>query len=180
MDDKVMCPYCGAEMRMLDGEVMLCGYWWYLCDKCISTTPQGESREEAKELALRRHQPENRVLTLKEAMVLLNAHNGYSPVWIEFSWYEDDVCKVDDCELCEHNDCPAHKTSLVHALAELEEDKNCPVFLNLKARAASAKENRIINAHFMTNDEYGQESYGWRCWLRKPTDEERKAVPWDE
>ena len=26
------------------------------------------------------------------------------------------------------------------------------------------------------DDEYGQT---WRCWLRKPTDEERAAVPWE-
>ena len=29
---------------------------------------------------------------------------------------------------------------------------------------------------------YADYTYGetWRCWLRKPTDEERKNTPWEE
>lgn len=134
MDDKVLCPYCGAEMRMLDGEVMLCGYWWYLCDKCISTTPQGESREEAKELALRRYQPENRVLALDELKAFCKA-NPDAALVVELKRATPSIVKwVDVSEIA------------------------------ARLRLASFR---------------GAYQKGWCCWLRKPTEEERKAVPWD-
>lgn len=43
----------------------------------------------------------------------------------------------------------------------------------------------LLEVYTIGNDDYGlkkEDDYGitWRCWSRKPTDEERKAAKWDE
>ncbi len=68
MIDKVLCPYCGAEMnldRQDDGYVF--GAAYYVCQECGSTSPTANTEAAALAAARARYLPPNRPLTLEEA-----------------------------------------------------------------------------------------------------------------
>ena len=65
--DKVICPYCGAGMELdRTYKSMMApgasGVFWYSCDVCGSESPRCNTPESAHAAAMRRYQPENRVL----------------------------------------------------------------------------------------------------------------------
>lgn len=87
MTDTPKCPYCGAEM--LDDS-----YTW-ICPKCYSNSPvviwdeekiKGMTEEEkmsyAREAALHRAEPENRLLTMEEIIEKLEDEE-WNVVWME-------------------------------------------------------------------------------------------------
>lgn len=133
-------------MTMNDNSLMYPGnqamLWWYECDCtiCKATSPNGDSPEEATELALRRVAEPNRVLTFSEVESRLEKE---MPVYLEMhdvcggAWYGngDDI----------YNE--------VRNLYPMccRDDTDC--------------------------DDYMGDL--WRCWLRKPTTEERANMPWE-
>lgn len=93
MIDKVLCPYCGNEMkidRYDDGYVF--GAAYYVCVECGSTSPTANTDAAALAAAQARYLPPNRPLTLEEAKGLDADEVGDIPCFaeIEPNWKEQD------------------------------------------------------------------------------------------
>lgn len=124
----------------------------------------------------------NRLLTLEEVCNLPTDSEGYAPVWLEVCWYEFDDCQgkeCDDCEVESTVDCKAFHTALVAACLLIEPFQKGDVFRGIDVRASDFGVELLIESGNFTDDEYNEREEGWRCWLQKPTDEERAATPWD-
>lgn len=106
MDKKVLCPYCGSEMKSEDWVKVDGGYLSYaVCsnDACQSIGPtvtgyetMAEARAASLVAARARYLPPNRPLTLAEAKGLDADEVGDIPCFVEVepNWYEkgpDDV-----------------------------------------------------------------------------------------
>ena len=106
MIDKVLCPYCGSEMKSEDWVKVDGGYLSYaVCsnDACQSIGPTvtgyetiAEARAAALAAAQARYLPPNRPLTLDEVKALDADEVGDIPCFVEVepNWYEkgpDDV-----------------------------------------------------------------------------------------
>ena len=97
MVDKVLCPYCGAEMKLDsydDGYAF--GAAYYVCQECGSTSPTANTDAAALAAAQARYLPPNRPLTLEEAKGLDADEVGDIPCFVEVepNWYEkgpDDI-----------------------------------------------------------------------------------------
>ena len=84
MTDKVLCPYCGSEMkidRYDDGYVF--GAAYYVCVECGSTSPTANTDAAALAAAQERYLPPNRPLTKKEVANLERDDMGYAIAWTE-------------------------------------------------------------------------------------------------
>lgn len=84
MTDKVLCPYCGAEMkldRQDDGYAF--GAAYYVCQECGSTSPTANTDAAALAAAQARYLPPNRPLTLEEVKGLERDDMGYAIAWTE-------------------------------------------------------------------------------------------------
>lgn len=80
MSEKPKCPGCGNEMNL--HHLMIDDVFCYICPKCKWTSPVCKSSEAANQMAMRRAEPKNRVLTLEELKVytgFLWNENRYSP-----------------------------------------------------------------------------------------------------
>lgn len=91
MIDKVLCPYCGAEM-MLDfqDDGYEFGAAYYVCQECGSTSPTANTDAAALAAAQARYLPPNRPLTLDEAKGMDADEVGDIPCFVEIepNWYE--------------------------------------------------------------------------------------------
>lgn len=93
MTDKVLCPYCGSEMKSEDWVKVDGGYLSYaVCsnDACQSIGPtvtgyetMAEARAAALAAAKARYLPPNRPLTLDEVKALERDDMGYAIAWTE-------------------------------------------------------------------------------------------------
>ena len=93
MIDKVLCPYCGSEMKSEDWVKVDGGYLSYaVCsnDACQSIGPtvtgyetMAEARAAALSAAQARYLPSNRPLTLEEVKALERDDMGYVIAWTE-------------------------------------------------------------------------------------------------
>ena len=93
MTDKVLCPYCGSEMKSEDWGKVDGGYLSYaVCsnDACQSIGPtvtgyetMAEARAAALVAAQARYLPPNRPLTLDEVNALERDDMGYAIAWTE-------------------------------------------------------------------------------------------------
>ena len=102
MTDKVLCPYCGSEMKIEDLVKISGKYLSYaVCsnDACQSIGPtvtcyetMAEARAAALAAAQARYLPPNRPLTLAEVNALPADDDGYIPGFLEIepNWYEQD------------------------------------------------------------------------------------------
>lgn len=100
MDKKVLCPYCGSEMKSEDWVKVDGGYLSYaVCsnDACQSIGPtvtgyetMAEARAAALAAAQARYLPPNRPLTLDEVKALDADEVGDIPCFVEIepNWYE--------------------------------------------------------------------------------------------
>lgn len=93
MIDKVLCPYCGSEMKLDrydDGYAF--GAAYYVCQECGSTSPTANTDAAALAAAQARYLPPNRPLTLAEAKGLDADEVGDIPCFVEVepNWYEKD------------------------------------------------------------------------------------------
>lgn len=103
MTDKVLCPYCGSEMKSEDLVKVDGGYLSYaVCsnDACQSIGPtvtgyetMAEARAAALSAARARYLPPNRPLTLEEVNALPADDDGYIPGFLEIepNWYAQDT-----------------------------------------------------------------------------------------
>lgn len=104
MDDKVICPYCGAEMLGLFGKSRhdrWSGFGFYKCERCTSTAPAvyghktvADAERAGKAAAMRRYTPPFRPLTLEEVRACEDGRPLYcedkekgvvTPVWSELA-----------------------------------------------------------------------------------------------
>lgn len=102
MTDKVLCPYCGAEMKSSGWVSLINGNLAYtVCsnNRCKSAGPyvrgyetMAEARAAALAAAQARYLPPNRPLTLDEVKALDADEVGAIPCFIEVepNWYEKD------------------------------------------------------------------------------------------
>lgn len=93
MDKKVLCPYCGNEMKLDrydDGYVF--GAAYYVCQECGSTSPTANTDAAALSAAQARYLPPNRPLTLDEAKRVDADDVGDIPCFVEIepNWYKQD------------------------------------------------------------------------------------------
>lgn len=152
MIDKVLCPWCGAEMkrdwRQTDyGEPSR--EVWFACENCKSNSPiaWGENYDEAlktaTEYAMRRYPP-IKPMTLEEA-------------------YEADHCYLE------------YDTKGMSTIVVLLG------MMSTNARNKSRVEILEFGeeADFCTKLECADYGRTWRCWKREPTDEERSAAEWE-
>lgn len=138
------CPYCGAEMELhnIPG-----GLWWYQCGCCGAIAPSDETPAQARAAALRRVEPENRVLTLEELAGMANK-GKWELVWIEYRYIKSEK----------------------YLLAQ-------------KLLGVAGRHGVWLVTPGQADDIfYAANSYNktWRCWLRKPTAEERERGKWRE
>ena len=151
MTDKVLCPYCGSEMKSEDWVKVDRGYLSYaVCsnDACQSIGPTvtgyetiAEARASALAAAKARYLPPNRPLTLEEVKALERDDMGYSCVWME-------------------------NRRVYDANGQDYEDYPYPV----------VTADCIPNSQPYYK-KYGIE---YRVWLRKPTQEEMDAAGWGD
>lgn len=90
MTDKVLCPYCGTEMKLDsydDGYAF--GAAYYVCQECGSTSPTANTDAAALAAAQARYLPPNRPLTLDEVKALDADEVGDIPCFVEIepNWY---------------------------------------------------------------------------------------------
>ena len=150
MTDKVLCPYCGSEMKSEDWVKVDGGYLSYaVCsnDACQSIGPtvtgyetMAEARAAALAAAQARYLPPNRPLTLDEVKAHCKGGASAMPLWVEFndgiSGWVRIAPKSQGCEL-----------------------EYVSEFVDLM---------------------WQQYKKSWRCWLKKPTDAEMDAAGWGE
>ena len=149
MTDKVLCPYCGSEMKSEDWVKISGKYLSYaVCsnDACQSIGPtvtcyetMAEARAAALSAAQARYLPPNRPLTLEEVKALDRDDMGYSCVWME-------------------------NRRVYDANGQAYEDYPYPV----------VTADCIPNSQAYYK-KYGIE---YRAWLRKPTQAEMDAAGW--
>lgn len=102
MTDKVLCPYCGSEMKSEDWGKVDGKYLSYaVCsnDACQNIGPtvtgyetMAEAHAAALAAAQARYLPPNRPLTLAEVKGLPADDDGYTPCFMEIepNWYKQD------------------------------------------------------------------------------------------
>lgn len=145
------CPGCGEEMRLQQGDVGAPWEWsFYRCAQCGWTGPADHKPEAAYTAAMQRYVEPNRVLTLGEVQNL--AYVRYEQKHILVVEYR--------------------------AIIKGAENVFRPcVIANERLRMVEIWE--IYNGASMTLMEKSMYGKRWRCWLRKPTQEEREAAPWE-
>lgn len=98
MSETPKCPGCGREMVLREDFHK----FFFVCLDCGWKSPYGQNEKEGLDLALKRAEPKNRVLTLEE----LKAHKGF--VWAESSpkigssfpaYVENEILSVDGDEI---------------------------------------------------------------------------------
>ena len=155
MIDKVLCPYCGAEM-MLDfqDDGYEFGAAYYVCQECGSTSPTANTDAAALAAAQARYLPPNRPLTLEEVKALDADEVWDIPCFVEIepNWYAQ---VPDDGE------------------PRLRADAIC------KEALGCNKGCETCNKGCETYNK-GCETYNklYRVWLRKPTQAEMDAAGW--
>ncbi|MBQ1281610.1 MAG: hypothetical protein IIY16_05140 [Oscillospiraceae bacterium] len=156
MTEKILCPWCGAEMRSVLDLVQSHGgrdLAWNCHMQCPNWDCQAEGpfvqipasagtengHEKARAAALRRYTPPIKPMTLEEV------------------WKEEDPVYV--------------------------EGKNGALYIGDFYASMSAKNGWDMQTlgsakpQLILEDDYGK---NWRCWSRKPTDEERSAAEWEK
>nr|DAI29620.1 MAG TPA: PhnA Zinc-Ribbon [Caudoviricetes sp.] len=150
MSETPKCPGCGADMELMH----LCkAAFCYACTKCGWASPIGIDSESAFRMAMRRAEPKNRVLTLEEVRKAEKDTFDISIHWLELKFepfkYEGKVTK-----------CASYAAAM---------------FLD--------ESDDVLFSSVSMSEDYGlcQTEYGkrWRCWLRKPTEEEMEGTPWE-
>lgn len=158
--DKVLCPWCGAEMKPAlykRGSVWECEF---SCHKCGASGPVQSSFEEknaeeaARAAALRRYTPPQKPMTWNEFVRMAYPRldgTEYPPVYVE----------------------TAKAYSGRQGSWIIAKPNAIRVDMRYKPHRA------FVDAHRVNLDAM---AYGktWRCWERKPTDEERSAAGWEK
>lgn len=167
MSETPKCPYCGDRMKIhvlphtTEQEQKFFSAW-YQCVSCKSTSPRfkfpiscatSEIKKATLEVALYRVEPKNRVLTLEEVKnaEMDTFHNVMH--WLELKQPEDSEIRYG-----------VLGASMFLFDEKIEDDLDV-----IFTAAGMGEECR------MKQKEYCKY---WRCWLRKPTNEEMEGTPW--
>lgn len=132
MSETPKCPGCGREMVLREDFHK----FFFVCLDCGWKSPYGQNEKEGLDLALKRAEPQNRVLTLEE----LKVYTG-------FLWSENRYSSFDY--------------------------EGGPAFVEEGFMYAGDGD---VDLRRDISDTYGK---NWRCWLRKPTEAERRETPWE-
>lgn len=168
MSETPKCPYCGDRMKIhvlphtTEQEQKFFSAW-YQCVSCKSTSPRfkfpiscatSEIKKATLEVALYRVEPKNRVLTLEEVKnaEMDTFHNVMH--WLELKQPEDSEIRYG-----------VLGASMFLFDEKIEDDLDV-----IFTAAGMGEECR------MKQKEYCKY---WRCWLRKPTNEEMEGTPWE-
>lgn len=153
----VLCPWCGQSMiPMIDREERK---EYFLCGVCLARSPIVHAKN--PEIPYVYYAWDGRETTAHD-----EAMTRYTPPLVPLTF---DEATEDDYYL------------------ERKGDEDIDVALNQFATFTLEGSPRIEDYDFIaftTHDEDNlklmRRDYGktWRCWARRPTDEERKAVPW--
>lgn len=156
MSETPKCPYCGDRMEictsLLTPEQDLISAW-YQCVTCESTSPRIEfSGGTSNEKIIERLQAvSSRRAEPKNRVLTLEELKSYCEGGADAAplWY--DSKDYSDVNRWIVIDLPKH------------------------AFGSAATVNCLANSHFF-EPTYGK---NWRCWLRKPTEAERRGTPWE-
>lgn len=167
MADKILCPWCGAEMfhprPWQKGTPDMGGYNWTVqakCRECGAFSPKvyGRRRQEAENklfvTALRRYTPPLKPMTLEEVFAL--SHDENEILWLEYH----------DEQAIRKGLCGYYEPEYVLAYSPIQGNKPEVNFYRAGVEMGNAPDPAV----------YG---IGWRCWSRKPTAEERSAAEWE-
>lgn len=93
MNNTPKCPGCGREMVLREDFHK----FFFVCLDCGWKSPYGQNEKEGLDLALKRVEPKNRVLTLEEAT------GSDEPVWLEAMSrvFIADVCVSPDARMAQ-------------------------------------------------------------------------------
>lgn len=168
MNNTPKCPYCGDRMALhvlphtTEQEFFSA---WYQCVTCESTspriefignTPQIKIEERLQAVSSRRAEPQNRVLTLEEARNAEVDTFGTAMHWLELKIHPY-KCEGEEIR---------HAVLAVSIFFENEsEDGEADVMYSCTGEPSA----------WLFQKEYGKR---WRCWLRKPTEEEMEGTSW--
>lgn len=135
MSETPKCPGCGREMVPIEDFHK----YFYTCLDCGWKSPYGQNEKEGLDLALKRTEPRNRVLTLEEVDAYCEGGADATPLWVEFDGGINGWVLI----------APVRETRKMDFVSKL-----------------------LATMGIL----YGKE---WRCWLRKPTEAERRETPWE-
>ena len=80
MNNTPKCPGCGREMVLREDFHK----FFFVCLDCGWKSPYGRNEKEGLDLALKRAEPKNRVLTLEEVEAYCEGGSDAAPLWVEF------------------------------------------------------------------------------------------------
>lgn len=150
MSETPKCPGCGADMELVN----LCNAaFCYVC-KCGWDSPVGIDSESAFRMAMRRVEPKNRVLTLDEVRNTEKDAFDFMMHWLELK-FEPHKCEGEET------------TCAIFAVSMYFDDESDDVIYS----------PAYVTDYYLFKKQYGKE---WRCWLRKPTNEEMEGTSWEE
>lgn len=164
MDNTPKCPYCGDRMHI---HVSLITPEWellsaqYRCVTCGSASPciefpgdtaNDEIIERLQAVSSRRAEPKNRVLTLEE---IRNAEKDTFDIAIHWLELKFEPYKYEGKET----------TCAIFAVSMYFDDESDDVLYS----------SADMPDYYLRKKEYGKK---WRCWLRKPAEEEMEGTPW--
>lgn len=164
MNNTPKCPYCGDRMKihiLLHTTEPKFFSAWYQCVSCKSTSPRfkfpiscatSEIKKATLEVALYRIEPKNRVLTLEEVRNTEKDAFDFMMHWLELK-FEPHKCKGEET------------ASAIFAVSMYFDDESDDVIYS----------PAYVTDYYLLKNQYGKK---WRCWLRKPTEAERRETPW--
>lgn len=176
-EEKVYCPYCGPWNGHPNGvEMVLCKLifdtdYWYQCPVCRSSSPMCPTKEEANAAALRRC-PSIEQIKWERDTAIKQLLDDYG---VGFGEKKPMQNPLELQELLPGNVVWMDEQGKVVSCVHLDYWDRSMMYANGKAS---------IPFEVFGKDgvyKYPMSKYGkvWRCWLTKPTDEERAAAPWD-
>ena len=153
MSETPKCPGCGREMVLREDFHK----FFFVCLDCGWKSPYGQNEKEGLDLALKRAEPKNRVMTLEDARNAEVDTFGTSMHWLEL--------KIRPYR-CEGEEIKCAVLSVSIFFEDESEDGVQDVMYSCAGEPEA----------WLRQRDYGR---SWRCWLRKPTKEEMEGTPWE-
>ena len=85
MSETPKCPGCGREMVLREDFHK----FFFVCLDCGWKSPYGQNEKEGLDLALKRAEPKNRVLTMEELKAYCEGGADAAPLWYDSKDYSD-------------------------------------------------------------------------------------------
>lgn len=171
MTEAPECPYCGEEMELHN---IPTGLWWYQCGCCGAIAPSDETPEKVLAAALSRVgacatcRQLSKVLCGKEHTTFIELLNAVEQLKRRAE-PENRVLTLGEAQQISAEDGGVwleEETAwgLVHITPIDDETGACTIY-------------SFFARFYLMAEKYGKT---WRCWLRKPTAEEREKEKWND